>query len=179
MSDAIPPKLFCYVHPDRETVLRCNRCERPICNECAVLTPTGYRCKECVRGQQKIFETAQTSDYLLSIVIACALGFFGSYIARFLSFFIIFIAPVIGVVIAEAVRRVTRRRRAKLLFQLTAGAAALGSLPLLLMYVLGAIFSLSAGGFSILGVSLILVWQALYSFLVTSTVYYRLSGIRM
>jgi hypothetical protein len=179
MSDANPPKLFCYVHPDRETVLRCNRCERPICNECAVLTPTGYRCKECVRGQQKIFETAQSSDYLLSIIIAGILGFFGSYIARFLSFFIIFIAPVIGVVIAEAVRRVTHRRRAKRLFQLTAGAAALGSLPLLLLYAISAIFSLSAGGFSILGVGLGLVWQGLYSFLVTSTVYYRLSGIRM
>jgi hypothetical protein len=177
MSDALPPKLFCYVHPDRETVLRCNRCERPICNECAVLTPTGYRCKECVRGQQKIFETAQTSDYLLGIVIAGILAFFGSYIARFLSFFIIFIAPVIGVVIAEAVRRVTHRRRAKRLFQLTAGAAALGSLPLLLLYVLSAFFS--GGGFSILGIGLGLVWQALYSFLVTSTVYYRLSGIRM
>jgi hypothetical protein len=148
-----------------------------MCTEDAVLTPTGYRCKECVRGQQKIFETAQTSDYLLGIVIAGVLAFFGSYIARFLSFFIIFIAPVIGVVIAEAVRRVTHRRRAKKLFQLTAGAAALGSLPLLLLYVLSAFFS--GGGFSILGIGLGLVWQALYSFLVTSTVYYRLSGIRM
>ena len=22
---------YCYNHPDRETMLRCNRCERPIC----------------------------------------------------------------------------------------------------------------------------------------------------
>jgi len=180
MSDAIPPKLFCYVHPNRETVLRCNRCERPICNECAVLTPTGYRCKECVRGQQKIFETAQTSDYLVSFVIAGVLGFLGSLIPSFLAFFgflIIFIAPVIGMVIAEAVRRVTHRRRAKRLFQLTASAALLGSLPLLLVNVLGAI--LSGGRFNILGVGLSLVWQGLYSFLVTSSLYYRLSGIRM
>jgi len=25
----------------------------PICSSCAVLTPTGYRCVECVRGQQR------------------------------------------------------------------------------------------------------------------------------
>jgi hypothetical protein len=40
--------------PDRETYLRCNRCERHICTSCAVLTPTGYRCKNCVRGAQKV-----------------------------------------------------------------------------------------------------------------------------
>ena len=51
--------LYCYVHPDRETGLRCNRCERPICADCAVLTPTGYRCKECVREQKKVFDTAE------------------------------------------------------------------------------------------------------------------------
>lgn len=185
MTDVIPPKLFCYIHPNRETVLRCNRCERPICNECAVLTPTGYRCKECVRGQQKIFETAQTSDYLFGIVIAGVLGFVGSIFASLISrlgilgFFIVLIAPFVGVVIAEAVRRVTHRRRSKRLFQITAGAAALGSLPLLLINILPVIFLGSGGGFNILGVGLALVWQALYSFLVTSSVYYRLSGIRM
>ncbi|MDR3576746.1 MAG: hypothetical protein P4L50_23015 [Anaerolineaceae bacterium] len=143
------------------------------------MTETGYRCKECVRGQQKIFETAQSSDYLLSIVIAGILGFIGSIVAGFLSFFIIFLAPVIGVVIAEAVRRVTHRRRAKRLFQLTAGAAALGSLPLLLLNALPILLFPSAGGFNLLGVGLGLIWRAVYSFLVTSSVYYRLSGIRM
>ena len=53
--------LYCYVHPNRPTSLRCNRCERPICAECAVRTPTGYRCPECIRSQQKIFDTAKGS----------------------------------------------------------------------------------------------------------------------
>ncbi|NUS28420.1 MAG: rhomboid family intramembrane serine protease, partial [Streptomyces sp.] len=26
----------CYRHPDRETGIRCTRCERPICPECMV-----------------------------------------------------------------------------------------------------------------------------------------------
>jgi hypothetical protein len=42
--------LHCYVHPNRETSLRCNNCDRPICAACAIRTPTGYRCRECVRG---------------------------------------------------------------------------------------------------------------------------------
>ena len=62
--------LFCANHPNRETVLRCNRCEKPICTECAVLTPVGYRCKECVRGQQKVFETASWVDLLIAFIIS-------------------------------------------------------------------------------------------------------------
>ena len=33
--------LYCYVHPNRETALRCNHCNRPICADCAIRTPTG------------------------------------------------------------------------------------------------------------------------------------------
>ena len=65
--------LYCYVHPNRETGLRCNRCERPICADCAVLTPTGYRCRECVREQKKVFDTAEWYDYLLGFVVAVVL----------------------------------------------------------------------------------------------------------
>ncbi len=70
MSESTSEPLYCVNHPDRETYLRCNRCDRPICSECAVLTPTGYRCKDCVRGQQRIFETAQSVDYFLAAGIA-------------------------------------------------------------------------------------------------------------
>src|SRR4030043_298820 len=50
--------LTCANHPNRETSLRCKRCNKPICSSCAVLTPVGYRCRECVRGQQATFDTA-------------------------------------------------------------------------------------------------------------------------
>ena len=40
-----------------------------------------------------------------------------------MGFFTIFIAPIAGVIIAEAVRWVIRRRRSRLLFRLAAGAA--------------------------------------------------------
>ena len=38
----------CYRHPDRETYIRCTRCERPICTECMRSAPVGFQCPECV-----------------------------------------------------------------------------------------------------------------------------------
>lgn len=170
-------RTFCYVHPDRETVLRCNRCERPICTACAVLTPTGYRCKNCVRGQQKVFETTQWTDYPMAMVIAGVLAFMGSMAASVLGFFTIFIAPVFGVLIAEAVRWAVRKRRSPRLFKLTAVGALLGALPLLLINLLTVIVLMGEG--SGLGGLFRLLWPAIYTFLVVSTTYYRLSGIQV
>jgi len=173
MADETTPKLYCYIHPDRETLLRCNRCERPICSQCAVLTPTGYRCKNCVRGQQKIFDTAQSADFIYAGVISLVLSFVGSLVAGVMGFFTIFLAPIAGVIIAEAVRWAVHRRRSKLLFQTAAGAAALGSLPLLLIALAPLFFGGGIGG--LLG----LLYRGLYTVLVTSSVYYRLGGIEI
>lgn len=38
----------CYRHPDRETGIRCTRCDRPICPECMVSASVGFQCRECV-----------------------------------------------------------------------------------------------------------------------------------
>jgi hypothetical protein len=168
-----PPTLYCANHPSVETSLRCNNCEKPICPKCAVLTPTGYRCKECVRGQQKVFDTAQWYDFLTGSVVAVILSYLGSLLASRLGFFTIFIAPIAGVVIAEAVRLVVRRRRSTRLFRVTTGAAVLGCLPILLILVLGLGFG--GGLYGLLG----LVWQGIYTFTVPSTMYYRLRGINI
>ena len=167
------PILVCANHPDTETTLRCNRCEKPICPRCAVQTPTGYRCKECVRGQQRIFDTALWHDYPIAIVIAGLLGFLGSRIVPFIGFFAIFLGPVVGSLIAEAVRRITQRRRSRMLFISTTTAAAVGCLLPLLPLLLSAILG---GGFRSL---ISLVWYGIYTFGVISSVYYRLSGIRI
>ncbi len=173
-----PPTLYCANHPDVETTLRCNRCEKPICVKCAVLTPTGYRCIDCVRNQQKTFETAQWYDYLLASGIAIILSYIGSRLVSYLGFFTLFVAPIAGIIIAEAIRLVIRRRRSKRLFQVCAIAVALGSLPIMLQVVIIAI-NLFSGGSVGFGFLLPLVWQGVYFFVVTSTVYYRLAGIRI
>jgi hypothetical protein len=174
MSTELPPPLFCYNHPTVETSLRCNNCEKPICPKCAKLTPTGYRCKDCVRTQQKVFDTALWYDYPLAFAVAAILTYAGSYIVRFLSFFVIFVAPIAGVVAAEAVRLVTRHRRSPRLYQIAAVGATLGTLPLLLIGILSILLG---GGYT--GAVLGVVWQGLYTFMVASTFYYRLRGINI
>lgn len=38
----------CYRHPDRETGVSCSNCGRPICHECMIQAPVGFRCPDCV-----------------------------------------------------------------------------------------------------------------------------------
>ncbi len=166
--------LYCTYHPEVETSLRCNLCEDPICAKCAILTPTGYRCKKCVRNQQKTFDTAQWFDYPIIIMTVVLLSFLGSLLVGVLGFFTIFLAPAAGMFIAEAARRLTQRRRSRLLFQLATAAAIAGSLPRLGL-LLASLFIGSPNP----GVLMPLIWQALYTFVIASTVYYRLKGIQI
>ena len=168
-----PAPVYCANHPGVETSLRCNKCGKPICAKCAVRTPTGYRCKECVRGQLKIFDTAVWYDYLLGFIVAAILGFLASLLARLVSglsfigwILIIVGAPTAGMVIAEGVRLVTRKHRSRALFITIAAAVVVGALPVILIQI----FTLNIFG---------LIFQAIFLFIATPVVYTRLSGIQL
>ena len=163
----------CANHPTVETSLRCNKCGKPICAKCAIRTPTGYRCKECVRGQLKIFDTAQWYDYVLGFITAGILGLLASVLAlvvsglSFIGWILIIIgAPTAGVVIAEGVRLVIKKRRSRALFITIAVAMVLGALPVI-------IFNLVS--FNLFG----LIFQGIFLFIATPVVYTRLSGIQL
>ena len=165
--------LYCYVHPTRETSLRCNNCERPICAQCAVRTPTGYRCKECVKGQQKVFNTSEWYDYILGFVVASVLSGVAAFLVTLIGgigifgwFLIAAGAPTAAVVIAEGVRLVTRRRRSRPLFITVAAGVVLGALPVILFQLM----SLNIFG---------IVFQIIYLVTAVPTVYARLSGIQL
>jgi hypothetical protein len=166
--------LYCANHPNIETYLRCSRCGKPICSRCAKQTPTGYRCPECLRGQQKVFTTANWYDYPVAILISGLLSFLGSLLVPIIGFFTIFLAPAAGILIASIVRYAVRKRRGKSLFQAAAIAAAVGCL---LIPVLGLLTNLVLGGR--VGGLLGLLWYGVYAFFVTSSVYASLSGIQM
>ena len=166
--------LYCYVHPNRETALRCKNCERPICTTCAVHTPTGYSCKECVRSHQRKFDTAEWYDYLIGFATTFILSLIASgilvVISGFLGFFMWFvsfaIAGAAGVFIANAAQAALRRRRSKPLFWIAAAGVVAGALPIIL-------FQLFTGNFYAL------IWQGLYLFTATPTVYARISGFQL
>ena len=121
MSDETIPTLRCANHPDRETMLRCNRCDKPICYQCAVRTPVGYRCKECVRQQQNVYYNGNGGDLLIGGVVALVLGgIFGGLAYAFLgligffSFIVAFFAgPAAGGAVAEVIRRAVKKRRTR------------------------------------------------------------------
>ena len=80
MSDnpTVEELTYCEVHPDRETALRCNQCNRLMCAECAVTTPVGYRCRECVRAHDDKFFSGTQLDYGIVFgvgAVLAALGF--------------------------------------------------------------------------------------------------------
>ena len=47
------PDNFCYRHPDRQSLVLCQRCLRTICPECQTQMPVGVICPECLAEQQK------------------------------------------------------------------------------------------------------------------------------
>ena len=170
--------LTCYLHPDRETLLRCNRCDRPICTSCAVRTPTGYACRECIRGQQKKFDTAKPIDLVIAPLAAALISYGGSYLISFLSFFTLLIAPLVGMFIAESTQRLTQKRRSALMVQLIIAGSIAGSIPLLMMRLLMFAVGFQTGSIG-LGLVMAALWQAAYAVLMVGAVRYRLLGIRV
>ncbi|NRQ31581.1 rhomboid family intramembrane serine protease [Nonomuraea sp. NN258] len=50
----------CYRHPDRETWVRCQRCERPICPDCMRDAAVGFQCPECVAEGNRTVRQARS-----------------------------------------------------------------------------------------------------------------------
>ncbi|HAV77268.1 MAG TPA: hypothetical protein DCX53_07930 [Anaerolineae bacterium] len=173
MTETTTDTLYCYVHPGRETSLRCNNCDRPICASCAVRTPTGYRCKECVKGHQQIFNTAEWYDYIIGFVGAAILSGIASFLVTlignigFFGWIIIIVgAPTAAGIIAETLRYALRKRRARNLFITVAVGVVVGALPVILFQVFT---------FNIFGI----IFQVVYLVIATPVVYTRLSGIQL
>jgi hypothetical protein len=129
-------RTFCAVHPNIETSLRCNKCGRYMCSKCAVRTPVGYRCRECVHQQQDIFFSATQRDYVIAAIVSLVLSVPISYILPkiFLLGVILFSIPA-GGLIGEVVFRAMGRRRGRYTWAVVAGGiiagAVVASIPII------------------------------------------------
>jgi membrane associated rhomboid family serine protease len=56
-QSAVP---VCFRHKDRETYVRCVRCDRPICPDCMHEASVGFQCPDCVREGNRGVRGAQT-----------------------------------------------------------------------------------------------------------------------
>jgi len=114
--------LYCANHPHTETLLRCNRCNKPICMKCAKQTAVGYRCEECIRGVQDKYYNAEGKDNVIALVV----GFLVALVATpilgfFLGFFGFFFGSIIalmagsgaGATLAQIIRRAVGNRRGR------------------------------------------------------------------
>jgi hypothetical protein len=121
-------RTFCAVHPTVETSLRCNRCGRYMCVKCAVKTPVGYRCKECVYEQQNAYFNANQFDYVIAAVVAFVMSApLGLIATRAGLFLVIILAIPAGGLIGEVVHRVVRKRRGRYTWVVAAVAIVAGA----------------------------------------------------
>jgi len=159
--------MHCANHPNVETLLRCNRCSKPICTKCAIHTPVGHRCRECIRGQQDVYFTATTGHKAAGSIVAVILGLLLGVVAYFagqLSWLALLIGPVVGGVVGEAIFRASGRKRARRFNLIGGGLVALGALVTFApLYLLNGFLGLWT-----------LLWGVLFLVLAVGTVYTRL-----
>ncbi len=158
--------LYCANHPDVETLLRCNRCGKPICLKCAKLTDVGYRCNECIRSVQDTYFNAKPSDNIVAFVVAFLVTAVTVPIASILFrifpfwFISIIIAVMVGGaaggILTQIIRRAVDRRRSRQMAYVALGGiaagviAGIGGVSLFLGIPLAALFSLPLAVFTFL-----------------------------
>lgn len=169
-------ELFCYRHPQRVTSLRCYNCGKPICSSCAIKTPVGYSCPDCIREKEDVFFNAEPLDYVIAPLIGLVLSLIAGFlVARFTSgsFFLIiimlFVGGFVGRLIGQLSKRAIGRRRGRYLPHIMVAILILGTavwfLPIILAIVLGGLgFS---GLFTFLGPGIFLfaAGGALFSYM--------------
>ncbi len=119
---------YCAVHPERDTELRCNRCDRYMCIDCAKRTPVGYTCRECVRGHQDRFYQGTLIDYVIVAAVSAGGGALTVFATTLLGGFLLLgliAAPAIGGAAAQLALQLTGRRRGR-----QSGFVSVGSLLL-------------------------------------------------
>ncbi|MHB8575820.1 MAG: B-box zinc finger protein [Dehalococcoidia bacterium] len=121
------------MHPNIETELRCGKCETPICPRCSVQSPVGMRCPACANLRRPVIYEV-SPDLLLRGIgaaagVAIAVGVLWAYLLPhalgFFGLFVFFPAAGYGWLAAEAMGRVTKRRRGSALQAVVAASCVL------------------------------------------------------
>jgi membrane associated rhomboid family serine protease len=59
--DAVAPISYCYRHPRREALIRCTRCDRPICPDCMRPASVGFHCPDDVDRASRTVRAPRTA----------------------------------------------------------------------------------------------------------------------
>ena len=123
-----PPPLFCYRHPDRETWVRCGRCDQPICTRCAMQGPVGLRCRTCGKPSRDALTSLTPRQMAIGAVVAMGLGAAVGYFGAQLGLFMIVIGFFAGTLIAEALDRTIGIKRGPRILAIAIGGVVIGGL---------------------------------------------------
>lgn len=124
----------CANHPNRQTNLRCNKCNKPICIRCAQWTPVGYSCRSCIRQQEEKFFNAEPVHVFIGVLVAIPLALLAAAIATLIGFwfFAIFIGATFGTLISRAVLWAMGKRRSRYMPLIVAGIIILTAILVLI-----------------------------------------------
>jgi hypothetical protein len=120
-----------------------------------------------------MFDTSEWYDFVVGFAVAAILSSIAASLVTLvggIGFFGLLIigagASTVGVIIAEAVRAVTRKRRSRPLFITVSAGVVVGALPVIAFQLLS---------FNVFGI----LFQVIYLVIVVPLVYTRLSGIQL
>ena len=169
---------FCATHPNVETYLRCNRCEKLICPKCAVRMDVGYRCRACIGRQQNVFHKGfRPVYYAVAAAVALPTSVIAAWLLTSLGCFVVFIGPVAGLAIAELARWAMGRRRGPHTWLVVCGCILIGWLINLVVTLVPLVSSLLLEDTTPIwlpGSIISLVWHFVYVVTATATAYGRL-----
>jgi hypothetical protein len=99
----------CAEHPNVETRLRCSRCGKPICPQCAVRTPVGMRCPDCAgtRASVKANPAGVAAGAGAGIVVATLAGIGWGFLPNWEFYW----ALLLGFGVVETMARILPARR--------------------------------------------------------------------
>ncbi len=86
----------CYRHPNHLTALRCSTCDRPICVDCAIAAPVGFKCPDHGRTSRAERGAVPVNRLVRGSVAAIATGVIAGMIVM------AFNVPFLGFVLAWA-----------------------------------------------------------------------------
>lgn len=145
----MPETMYCVNHPDRETLLRCGKCGRPICTDCAVRHPVGLRCPDCAQLKKVPTYDVPPSYYLRALGGGLGASLLAGVIVQVLRIFIpvffltFFLALGAGAFVGEAISRVAGHKRGRGL-QVVAGVSVVVGSVAASVVVLGLRFGAAA-----------------------------------
>ena len=120
----------CATHPQTETLLRCSRCERPICLACMVSTPVGFRCRDCAHmgglPQLNLRPAMLARAVAAAVGLTLAGGLVWALVFQTAIFLLLIVAGAgIGYGVAEGISRAAGRRTSPSLPYIAGVSAAL------------------------------------------------------